>query len=503
MEGVLLSTGVELNGSRMELNDPRRMSRSSTSNGLVFKGILTPKRDAGEFTRDEPIPDQTDQSPSFPSSRVTINICGRRFDVPVATLSKHPETLLGNAVKMNRFYDPERKEYFFNRNRSCFESILQYYQSGILRRPVNSPLDTFVAEARFFELGHDAFLQFCRDEGFEREEPESLPTNPVLRKIWQFVEMPQSSIAAKIFAIFSMLVIVLSIIVFCLETLPQFHGPRNNETEQKNYQVAKGYAVFAEPLYIIESICIAWFTLEFIVRLISCPNKKQFFKSPLNIIDLIAIIPYYVDLGITLSSLANGDTSHMQTGSLAVLRILRLVRVFRLFKISRHSKGLQILGKTFAMSLHEMGLLLLFLGIGVVLFSSAVYYAELGTHDTQFTSIPDGFWWAVVTMTTVGYGDICPKGAIGKLIGTACAVSGLIAIALPVPVIVANFNTIYQREKERPYVEEVLSEKLLYRSSESLYRQPSETLIYRPNGNSKLVQNSSFAERQSFVIDRD
>ena len=134
------------------------------------------------------------------------------------------------------------------------------------------------------------------------------------------------------------------------------------------------------------------------IRLISCPNKKSFFKSPLNLIDLIAIVPYYIDLGITLYSLAHGDSGHFQTGgSLAVLRILRLFRVFRLFKISRHSKGLQILGKTFAMSMHEMGLLLLFLAIGVVLFSSAVYYAELGRSDTQFTSIPDGFWWAVVT----------------------------------------------------------------------------------------------------------
>ena len=116
-------------------------------------------------------------------------------------------------------------------------------EKDVFYRESFSLLDTFVAEARFFELGHDAFLQFCRDEGFEREEPEPLPTNPVLRKVWQLVEMPQSSVAAKFFAISSMLVIVLSIIVFCLETLPQFQGPRiddhDNDTlrDKIDYQV--------------------------------------------------------------------------------------------------------------------------------------------------------------------------------------------------------------------------------------------------------------------------
>ena len=140
MEGILLSTGVELKGSGLSLNNPR-LSQSSTANGLVFKGHLTPRREDSQLLQNGlQVPDQTDSQPAFPKSRVTLNICGRRFDVPVATLSKHPETLLGNPTKMNRFYDPEREEYFFNRNRSCFESILQYYQSGVLRRPTNAPL---------------------------------------------------------------------------------------------------------------------------------------------------------------------------------------------------------------------------------------------------------------------------------------------------------------------------------------------------------------------------
>ncbi|KFV02930.1 Potassium voltage-gated channel subfamily A member 6, partial [Pterocles gutturalis] len=214
---------------------------------------------------------------------------------------------------------------------------------------------------------------------------------------------------------------------------------------------------FTDPFFLIETLCIIWFSFELLVRFFACPSKPEFSRNIMNIIDIVAIIPYFITLGTELaqqqqqkqqpgSSSNNGG--QQQAMSLAILRVIRLVRVFRIFKLSRHSKGLQILGKTLQASMRELGLLIFFLFIGVILFSSAVYFAETDDPDSLFTSIPDAFWWAVVSMTTVGYGDMYPMTIGGKIVGSLCAIAGVLTIALPVPVIVSNFNYFYHRETD-------------------------------------------------------
>ncbi|XP_030094043.2 potassium voltage-gated channel subfamily A member 5 [Serinus canaria] len=400
--------------------------------------------------------------------RVLINISGLRFETQLGTLNQFPDTLLGDPDKRIRYFDPLRNEYFFDRNRPSFDGILYFYQSGgKLRRPVNVSIDVFADEIRFYQLGEEAMERFREDEGFIKEEEKPLPRNDFQRQVWLIFEYPESSSSARAIAIVSVLVILISIITFCLETLPEFRDEREmpvplppqggglNGTPGDSPPMQPPSSL-ADPFFIIETTCVIWFTFELLVRFFACPSKPEFSRNIMNIIDIVAIIPYFITLGTELAheqqqpgaGSNNGGGGQQQAMSLAILRVIRLVRVFRIFKLSRHSKGLQILGQTLKASMRELGLLIFFLFIGVILFSSAVYFAEADDPESHFSSIPDAFWWAVVTMTTVGYGDMRPVTVGGKIVGSLCAIAGVLTIALPVPVIVSNFNYFYHRETD-------------------------------------------------------
>lgn len=379
--------------------------------------------------------------------RVVINVSGLKFETQLKTLAQFPDTLLGDPEKRIRYFDPLRNEYFFDRNRPSFDAILYFYQSGgRLKRPANVPFDIFSEEVKFYELGEEAMLKFREDEGFVKEEEKPLPEDEFKRQIWLLFEYPESSSPARGIAVVSVLVIVISIVIFCLETLPEFRDDKEFLSPGKNStQADNGFTPFNDPFFIVETVCIIWFSFEIIVRFFASPSKADFFKNVMNSIDIVSILPYFITLG---TDLAQQQGNGQQAMSFAILRIIRLVRVFRIFKLSRHSKGLQILGHTLRASMRELALLIFFLVIGVILFSSAVYFAEADEPSSQFTSIPDAFWWAVVTMTTVGYGDMKPITVGGKIVGSLCAIAGVLTIALPVPVIVSNFNYFYHRETD-------------------------------------------------------
>lgn len=152
--------------------------------------------------------------------------------------------------------------------------------------------------------------------------------------------------------------------------------------------VIKKSLIVKDEFFVLETICIIWFSIELIVRFYAAPDKLEFSKQIGNIIDLFSIMPYFMQITEV-------------SDKFSVLRIIRLVRVFRIFKLVRHFKGLQIFFFTLRASVNELALLVFFILIGVILFSSVIYFVELDHPKTDFNSIFDGCWYSIITMTTV------------------------------------------------------------------------------------------------------
>lgn len=357
------------------------------------------------------------------NDRVVINVSGEKYETREETLSRYPETLLGCPAKRLKYFDPRYQEYFFNRNRLAFDAILFYYQSyGRLIKPEVIPENIFVDEVRFFQIKSPLVVAREKTERSIRGDNAPLPKNSIQRKIWLLFSVPESSFSARVIALVSVIVILLSVIIPCIETMEEVS--EFSSDEQKNPEITNS------PYSRVEMACYIWFTVELIVRFASAAQKISFLTSLMNIIDILTVLPYYLVLVL------EGSIS----GSLAVLRIARMTRILRIFKLSRYSSGMRILMYSFYTSIRELGMFMIFISVCIMVSSSAAFYAEYQDEKSSFTSIPDAFWWSVNTITTVGYGDQYPVTWSGKLVGIILTVVGVLVICLPVFLFVANFT---------------------------------------------------------------
>ena len=408
--------------------------------------------------------------PAYKSPRIIINVSGMRYETYEETLANYPETLLGSPLKRKPYYNSVTDEYCFQRDKHSFNAILFFYQSrGILSKPDDISDKIFKKELEFYGIEKS---RYSSDESLEDEREKQknveLPENPIKRKLWLWFEYPRSSTVAKILALWSIIIISVSTVAFCIETLPplQIHKEYNTTefvTTLKNITMGEVATRTLLPLmseyprnititknvtipmtrvhkadvtdywFIIETLCVAWFTIEYIVRLYSAPTRPRFVTSTMGILDIIAILPFYITLVVK-------DTT-FEVQSFSVLRALRLFRVLRIFKLSRYSWALSLLVKTLYSSSEQLKSLCFTAFVGMILFSSAIYYAE--DNKTTYPSIPHAFWWTIVTMTSVGYGDVVPTTLAGKVVGSVCAMSGIILFCLPTPVLVSNFVKYY------------------------------------------------------------
>ena len=352
--------------------------------------------------------------------RVYFNIRGKKYETYESTLSRFPQTLLGNKDQRNKYLNQKTGEYVLDCSTEIFDAVLFFYQSttprskGILVKSSDTSEREFENYLRFF--------------GLARPRPRSIKVkeNTFRGKLWDFLEKPHKSKFSLAWAYLSFLIICVSVATICIESVVKSAWFR---TKTVWFKLEIGYILF--------------FTLEYVARLYGAPNRKAFLFSAPGVIDFIAIAPFYSTL---FGMIFDSDISFQ---SVAIIRVLRLIQILRIIKLWRYSAGLRVLGKMLQSCIDQViSMSVLFL-IGVIFSSTLIYLFEGTSGNSQFESIPYAMWYVIVTMTTVGCGDSMVLTPLGKLASVISIFIGTVVLFyLFHPIYLMNFSIYYSRWKE-------------------------------------------------------
>ncbi|KAM6183740.1 potassium voltage-gated channel subfamily V member 2 [Erethizon dorsatum] len=421
-------------------------------------------------------------------STLNVNVGGHSYQLDYCELASYPKTRLGRlATSTSRSrqlglcddYEAQTNEYFFDRDPAVFQLIYNFYTSGVLLVRDELCPRSFLEELGYWGVRLKYTPRCCRicfeerrDELSEQlkiqrelraqaqaEEAEELFLDmrfygPQRRRLWNLMEKPFSSVAAKAMGVASNLFVLISVVALALNTV-----------EEMQHQAEQGTGG-GDPRPILEHVemlCVAFFTLEFLLRLVSTPDLRRFARSALNLVDLVAILPLYLQLLLecfTSEEQRHGKGSARdhdletvgRVGKVGqVLRIMRLMRIFRILKLARHSTGLRAFGFTLRQCYQQVGCLMLFITMGIFAFSAAVYSVEHDVPGTNFTSILHAWWWAAVSISTVGYGDMYPETHLGRLFAFLCIAFGIILNGMPISILYNKFSDYYSKLKAYEY----------------------------------------------------
>ncbi|XP_058053143.1 potassium voltage-gated channel subfamily C member 1-like [Ahaetulla prasina] len=415
-----------------------------------------------------------------PSARVTLNVGGLRYRTCRATLAAFPGTKLGGLVEPGaeaRFaYDARAGEFFFDRSGRLFEQVLHLCRSGHLHGPAGCRA-ALRAELAFWGLAEARLPACCwrklcpGDHDEEAEEESGGPGRQEDRRgllergprgtggrwaqwaasAWALLEEPRSSSWATGFAVMFLLFNVALITILCAKggQREDFFGPRN--FTHTHHSSMEALCPQIPSLLHLEFFFILCFMCEFVIRLVSCPDKKKFFRKPLNVVDFLALFPVCLDLFFSRHGYQPGALPCW----LNLFRVVYIIKLLKVFKLLETPLLLRVFPYMFKSVLKEIAILMWVFLFEILFFGTLILFADLieDHPDSLLHDIFSSFWWAVITLTTIGYGDIYPIQTASKVIAAFAVLCGLLTIIIPIPIFFIKFKHYYTsaviKEKKR------------------------------------------------------
>lgn len=263
----------------------------------------------------------------------------------------------------------------------------------------------------------------------------------------------QNSFYFQVFNTLYMLIVVLSTAVLFLSTMADIRKPtdRNSEFYNDTLTTPKTNLYFTttvpDSIKYIDAFCGIFFTIEYLARLWVTPLKcRHFLCTPPNVVDAVCIIAFWIFfplLQMRPESMNGTAFSYV----IMILSSASLLRLFRFYRFMNRFQSFDVINLAARASMYQFGILIAIFFLSNLFFGYLIYYVEFQDHNA-FSNAFTGLWWAFITMTTVGYGDVVPTYFLGRIVGVLCALTGIIMLAIPVAVVTSNFTVYYNKLKD-------------------------------------------------------